>query len=82
MNKHVDRLLNAFKPGPRPHMLVKQMMQEQERWNDLFSTKLIEALEKIAALQAARAGHDPSSGGFGHVLSPLCCVVSVHSSSP
>ena len=50
MNKHLDRLMTAFKPGPRPHTLVKQMVAEQGRWNDLFSTKLIEVLGNVAAL--------------------------------
>lgn len=49
MNKHLDRLLSAFKPGPRPHTLVKQMVEEQGRWNDLFSTKLIEVLNRVDA---------------------------------
>jgi hypothetical protein len=49
MNKHLDRLLRAFKPGPRPHALVKQMVEEQGRWNDLFSTKLIEVLDRVDA---------------------------------
>jgi len=50
MNKHLDRLLKAFKPGPGPHTLVKEMVAEQGHWNDLFSTKLIEALERVDAL--------------------------------
>jgi hypothetical protein len=57
MNKHLDQVRNVvdkakafIKPRPRPHKLVKQMVEEQGRWNDLFSTKLIEALEKVARL--------------------------------
>jgi hypothetical protein len=61
MNKHLDRIVNAsknaldkaktlVKPGPHPQTLVKQMVAEQARWNDLFSTKLIEALEKVETL--------------------------------
>jgi hypothetical protein len=57
MNKHLDQVRNVvdkakafMKPGPRPHTLVKQMVEEQGRWNDLFSTKLIETLERVARL--------------------------------
>jgi len=57
MNKHLDQVRNVvdkakafIRPGPRPHTLVRQMVEEQGRWNDLFSTKLIETLERVARL--------------------------------
>jgi hypothetical protein len=34
--------------------LVKQHALEQDHWNDLFSTKLIEALDRIAVLEKQR----------------------------
>jgi hypothetical protein len=45
-----DRVKAIFVPGPKPRALIKQMLAEQDHWNDLFSTKLIEAIERVAAL--------------------------------
>jgi hypothetical protein len=57
MNIHFDRVRNfvskakaLINPGPRPHTLIRQMVAEQSQWNDLFSTKLIEVLDRVAAL--------------------------------
>ncbi len=46
----MDKAKALVKRGPPPQTLLKQMVAEQARWNDLFSTKLIEALEKVATL--------------------------------
>jgi hypothetical protein len=45
-----DKVKAIFTPGPKPRTLIKQMLAEQDHWNDLFSTKLIEAMDKLAAL--------------------------------
>jgi hypothetical protein len=45
-----DKLKAILTPGPKPRALTKQMLAEQDHWNDLFSTKLIEAMDKVVAL--------------------------------
>jgi hypothetical protein len=49
-----DRVKAIFASGPKPRALIKQMLAEQDHWNDLFSTKLIEAIETVAALNEER----------------------------